>query len=260
MGENVHLERDTADGVAVIRLDRPKVNALSTPMMAELGEICAEVAADDAIRAVVVTGGRKNFAAGADISEFPSYEQASATEFSTMFNNVLLALENLPQVTISAVNGFALGGGLEVAVATDFRMMADDARFGVPEIQLGLIPGGGGTQRLARLAGVTMAKDMVYSGRHVGAEEAVAKGIASSAHDPDELMDAALTKAAEYAKGPAALRMAKRAIMDGLALPLDEAVKVEAEQFGACFATDDCRTGVQSFMENGPGKATFTGR
>ncbi|MEM9519973.1 MAG: enoyl-CoA hydratase/isomerase family protein [Actinomycetota bacterium] len=259
MGENVHLERDAAAGVAVIRLDRPKVNALSSPMMGEIGEICAEVAADQAIRAVVVTGGRKNFAAGADISEFPTYDEASATEFSTMFNTVLLALENLPQVTISAINGFALGGGLEVAVSTDFRMMADDAKIGVPEIQLGLIPGGGGTQRLSRLAGVTMAKDMVYSGRHVGAEEAKAHGIVSSVHAPDELMDAALAQAARYAKGPAALRMAKRAIMDGLALPLDEAVKVEAAQFGACFATDDCRSGVQSFMENGPGKATFTG-
>ena len=260
MGENIHLERDAAAGVAVIRLDRPKVNALNTPMMAELGEVCAEVAADDAIRAVVVTGGRKNFAAGADISEFPSYDQTGATEFSTRFNEVLLALEGLPQVTISAVNGFALGGGLEVAVATDFRMLADDARLGLPEIQLGLIPGGGGTQRLSRLAGVTMAKDMVYTGRHVGAPEAVAAGIASSSHDPDALMDAALAKAEEYARGPAALRMAKRAIMDGLALPLDQAVAVEAEPFGACFATEDCRTGVQSFMDNGPGKATFTGR
>ena len=177
-----------------------------------------------------------------------------------MFNDALLALENLPQVTISAINGFALGGGLEVAVSTDFRMIAEDGRMGVPEIQLGLIPGGGGTQRLARLAGVTMAKDMVYSGRHVSAEEALANKIVSSIHDPDELQDAAIAKAAEYATGPAALRMAKRAILDGLALPLGEAVKVEAEQFGACFATDDCRTGVQSFMENGPGKATFSGR
>ena len=139
-------------------------------------------------------------------------------------------------------------------------MIAEDGRMGVPEIQLGLIPGGGGTQRLARLAGVTMAKDMVYSGRHVGAEEALANKIVSSIHDSDELQDAAIAKAAEFATGPAALRMAKRAILEGLALPLDEAVKVEAEQFGACFATDDCRTGVHSFMENGPGKATFSGR
>ena len=141
-----------------------------------------------------------------------------------------------------------------------FRMMAQDARIGVPEIQLGLIPGGGGTQRLARLAGVTMAKDMVYSGRHVGADEALAHRIVSSIHDPDALLDDALAKATEYAAGPAALRMAKRAILDGLALPLAEAVRVEAEQFGACFATEDNRIGVQSFLENGPGNAEFTGR
>ena len=160
----------------------------------------------------------------------------------------------------SAVGGAIGGGGLEVAVATDFRMIAEDGRMGVPEIELGLIPGGGGTQRLARLAGVTMAKDMVYRGRHVGADEARANKIVSSIHAPADLQDAAIAKAAEYATGPAALRMAKRAILDGLALPLGEAVKVEAEQFGACFATDDCRTGVQSVMETGPGQATVSGR
>ena len=163
MGENIHFEKNVADGVAVIRLDRPKVNALSSDMMRDLHAICDELAVDDTTRAVVVTGGRKNFAAGADISEFPSFTAETAKQFSNMFNNSLLALENLPQVTISAINGFALGGGLEVAVATDFRMIAEDGRMGVPEIQLGLIPGGGGTQRLARLAGVTMAKEMVYS-------------------------------------------------------------------------------------------------
>lgn len=147
-----------------------------------------------------------------------------------------------------------------MALSTDFRMMANDARIGVPEIQLGLIPGGGGTQRLSRLAGVTMAKDMVYSGRHVGAEEALQNHIVSSVHDPDELFDAALAKAGDYANGPAALRMAKRAILEGLHLPLTEAVAFEAEMFGACFATEDGRTGVQSFLENGPGNATFTGR
>lgn len=260
MGENVHLERDAAKGVAVIRLDRPKVNALSTSMMGELGDVCAELERDASVRSVVVTGGRKNFAAGADISEFPSYDPTTATAFSNMFNDVLLALENLPQVTISAINGFALGGGLEVAVATDFRMMADDARIGVPEIQLGLIPGGGGTQRLARLAGVTMAKDMVYSGRHVKADEALAYRIVSSVHDPDALFDEAVEKASGYAKGAASLRMAKRAILDGLALPLAEAVRVEAEQFGACWTTEDNRIGVQSFLENGPGQAEFTGK
>lgn len=260
MGDNVHLELDTATGVAVIRLDRPKVNAISTDMVRDLAAIAAQIGGDDTIRAVVITGGRKVFAAGADISEFPQFDVESARAFSTTFNDSLLAVEQLPQVTISAVNGYALGGGLEVALTTDFRMIAEDGRIGVPEIQLGLIPGGGGTQRLARLAGVTFAKEMVYTGRHVGADEALANGIVSSVHDPDALLEDAIAKAAEYARGPAALRMAKRAILDGLHLPLDEAVRVEAEQFGECFGTEDNTIGVQSFLENGPGKAEFTGR
>ncbi len=260
MGEHVHLEIDNTTGVATIRLDRPKVNAISTDMVNDLGIICAELEHNVDIRAAVITGGPKVFAAGADIEEFPSFDQAAATQFSTTFNNALLAIENLPQITIAAVSGFCLGGGLEVALSTDFRMVSTDARLGVPEIQLGLIPGGGGTQRLARLAGVTMAKEMVYSGRHVRADEALANRIVSSIHEPDDLFDDAFNKAVEYARGPAALRMAKRSILEGLHLPLAEAVAVEATKFGECFATDDCRTGVQSFMDNGPGKATFTGR
>jgi len=260
MGEHVHLERDAATGVAVIRLDRPKVNAISTDMVQDLQAMAGEIADDHSIRAVVITGGRKVFAAGADISEFPSFDTSSAQAFSKTFNDSLMAIEQLPQVTISAVNGYALGGGLEVALTTDFRMIAEDGRIGVPEIQLGLIPGGGGTQRISRLAGVTFAKEMVYTGRHVGAEEALANRIVSSIHDPDALLDDALAKAAEYAKGPAALRMAKRAILDGLHLPLDQAVEVEAQQFGLCFGTEDNTIGVQSFLENGPGKAEFTGR
>lgn len=260
MEDNVHLERDSSTGVAVIRLDRPKVNAISTSMVRNLAAIAAEIADDMTVRAVVITGGRKVFAAGADISEFPEFDVASARAFSNTFNESLLAVEQLPQITISAVNGYALGGGLEVALTTDFRMIAEDGRIGLPEIQLGLIPGGGGTQRLTRLAGVTFAKEMVYTGRHVGAEEALVHGIVSSVHDPDTLLDEAIAKATEYAKGPASLQMAKRAILDGLHLPLTDAVQVEAEQFGQCFGTKDNTIGVQSFLENGPGNAEFTGR
>lgn len=260
MGEHVHFERDTADRVATIRLDRPKVNAISADMVADLGSICAELRDDASVRAVVITGGRRVFAAGADISEFPSFDGPSAQAFSQRFNQSLLAIEQLPQITISAVNGYALGGGLEVALATDFRMAAEDAIFGVPEIQLGLIPGGGGTQRLARVAGVTMAKEMVYTGMHVDAGAAQANRIVSSIHDPDSLYEEAVAKAAQYAAGPAALKQAKEAIMGGLHLPLNEAIEVEAQKFGEAFETEDCTIGVQSFLENGPGKATFTGR
>ncbi len=260
MGEHVHLERNTTDRVATIRLDRPKVNAISADMVADLGDICDELRDDSSIRAVVITGGRKVFAAGADISEFPSFDGPAAHAFSQRFNRSLLAIEQLPQITISAVNGYALGGGLEVALSTDFRMAAKDAKFGVPEIQLGLIPGGGGTQRLARVAGVTMAKEMVYTGVHVDSQTALANRIVSSVHDSDALLDEALAKAAQFAAGPAALRQAKEAIMEGLHLPLDEAIEVEARKFGESFETEDCTIGVQSFLENGPGKATFTGR
>ena len=243
-----------------MRLDRPKVNAINSAMVDAIASICDELRSDAEVRAVVVWGGPKVFAAGADISEFPSLDPASAQAFSLRFNRVLLELERLPQITISAVNGYCLGGGLEVALSTDFRMAAADARLGVPEIQLGLIPGGGGTQRLARLAGVTMAKEMVYTGAHIDAETALANRIVSSVHEPEALYDDALAKAAQYAKGPAALRMAKDAILDGLHLPLAEAVEVESRQWHEVFGTEDCRIGVDSFMQNGPGKADFTGR
>ena len=260
MGEHIRLETDTAPGVATIRLDRPKVNAIDSGMVADLTEICAELAGATDVRSVVVWGGPRVFAAGADIEEFPSFDRAGALDFSHRINAALLALEHLPQITIAAVAGYALGGGLEVALSTDFRMAADNARLGVPEIQLGIIPGGGGTQRLARLAGVTMAKEMVYTGRHIGADEAKTSGIVSSIHDPDSLYDDAVAKAVEYAKGPASLKMAKEAILEGLHLPLAEAVAVEAEKFADAFDTDDARTGIRSFMESGPGKAEFTGR
>jgi len=260
MESDVYLIGDTAPGVATIRLDRPKVNAINVGMVDEIARICARLREDDSIRAVVIWGGPKVFAAGADISEFPSLDPASAQAFSQHFNQVLLGVERLPQITISAVNGYCLGGGLEVALSTDFRMAASDAAFGVPEIQLGLIPGAGGTQRLARLAGVTMAKEMVYTGAHIDAETALAYRIVSAVHDPETLYDEAVAKAAQYAKGPAALRMAKTAILDGLHLPLAEAVEVESRQWFDVFGTEDCRIGVDSFLSQGPGKADFTGR
>ena len=260
MGEHIRLETETAPGVATIRLDRPKVNAIDAGMVTDLTDICADLATDTDVLSVIVWGGPKVFAAGADIEQFPNLDRPGALAFSQRLNAALLAVEHLPQITIAAVAGYALGGGLEVALSTDFRMAADTAKFGVPEIQLGIIPGGGGTQRLARLAGVTMAKEMVYTGRHIGADEAKGAHIVSSIHDPDSLYDDAIAKAIEYAKGPASLRMAKEAILEGLHLPLTEAVALESERFADAFETDDGRIGIQSFLDNGPGKAEFTGR
>jgi enoyl-CoA hydratase/carnithine racemase len=260
MAELVRMETGHRPGVATLRLDRPKLNAFNQQVTDELNEVVAELASRDDIRAVVVWGGPDVFAAGADIKRFQDLSPADAERFSGEVNAAMLAIENLPQITIAAVNGYALGGGMELAMATDFRMAADDATFGQPEIQLGVIPGGGGTQRLPRLVGVTRAKEIVYSGRNVSATEALEIGLVSSLHPAEEVHEAALSAAAGYAAGPAALRMAKRSIMDGLALPLDEAVAQESARFGECFDTDDCRIGVASFFENGPGRATFTGR
>lgn len=256
----VQLERNTDTGVAVVRLDRPKVNAVNEAMLDELGAVCRAVADDDAIRAVVLTGGPRHFAAGADIERFPAFDRDEALAFSQQFNNIALAIEGLPQITVSAINGYALGGGLELALATDFRVAAGDAQLGNPEILLGIIPGGGATQRLARLAGVTKAKDLIYSGRTIGAQEALDCNLISAIFEPDEVQAEALRMAEGYAAGPAALRMAKAAVLAGYHLPLDEAVKIESELFADTFETDDCGIGVQSFLDNGPGKAEFTGR
>ncbi|MDH3753985.1 MAG: enoyl-CoA hydratase/isomerase family protein [Acidimicrobiia bacterium] len=259
MGDLVRLDVDADKRVATVQLDRPPMNALGTDLVIELGEVTAELAASDEVRAVVLWGGPRIFAAGADIKEFPSLDRAGAVELSTRLNDTFLAFENLPQVTVAAVTGYALGGGCELAMAAEFRLAADTAVFGQPEILLGLIPGAGGTQRLTRLVGVTTAKELVYSGRQVTATEAVEIGLASAVHPADAVYDAAVELAATYAAGPAALGLAKRSIMGGLALPLDEAVKVETERFADCFDTDDARAGVQAFIDHGPGNATFTG-
>ena len=258
MGEFVRVE--TSSGVATIRIDRPKMNALNPQMLAELTDAANSISTDGDVRAAVVWGGPRIFAAGADIGGFTGLSPAQARELSRQFNDAFLAVENMPQITVSAVNGYALGGGMELAMATDFRVAASDAVFGQPEILLGVIPGGGGTQRLPRLVGVTRAKEIIYTGRNVYPDEALAIGLISAVHPSEATYDAAVEMAAGYAAGPAALRMAKQAVMDGLPLSLADAVARETEHFGDCFSTDDTAIGVASFLEKGPGKATFTGR
>ena len=258
MNEFVRVE--TGGGVATIRIDRPKMNAINPQMLAELTEAANTVGADSDVRAAVVWGGPRIFAAGADIGGFTGLDPVGASALSRQFNDAFLAVENMPQITVSAVNGYALGGGMELAMATDFRVAASDAVFGQPEILLGIIPGGGGTQRLPRLVGITRAKEIIYTGRNVYPDEALAIGLVSAIHPSEETYDAAVEMAAGYAAGPAALRMAKQAVMDGLPLSLADAVARETEHFGDCFTTDDTAIGVASFLEKGPGKATFTGR
>jgi enoyl-CoA hydratase len=253
----VHVER-RADGVAVLRLDNPKVNALSIEMLRQI-EGAARALIDDPPGAVVVTGGDRVFAAGADISEFGGPDDARRV--GTAFMSALDCVSSIPRATIAAVSGYALGGGCELALACDFRVASDRATFGQPEVLLGIIPGGGGTQRMARLVGPARTKDIVFTGRQVGAEEALAIGLVDRLVPHERLHDEAVAYAAELAGGAVVAQgLAKRAIDRGLDINLKAGVDLEHELFVEVFATDDATIGVASFREHGPGKATFTGR
>ena len=260
MGENVTLEVDGDRRVGTIRIDKPPMNALSRQIWLDIAAAAQEAAERDDVGALIVSGGPKVFAAGADVKEFPDRDYQSTREYGRVLRSSLAALERLPMVTIAAVHGYALGGGCELSMACDFRYAADSAKFGQPEINLGLIPGAGGTQRLPRLVGIARAKDLVFSGRMISAEEALDWGLADRVFPADDLREEALEAAARFAAGPYALRLAKQAIDDGSELPLDQALRLESSLFAECFATDDAAIGIASFIEHGPGKAEFTGR
>ena len=241
----------------MLRLDRPKVNAISPELVSHLLECVDELAAD-LPGAVVVYGGERMFAAGADIARFggPDVMRLIGGGLRRAFD----ALAELPRVSIAAVTGFALGGGCELAMACDLRIAADNARFGQPEILLGVIPGAGGTQRLARLVGPSRAKDIVLSGRQVDADEALRIGLADRVVPAADLLSSALEWAAEFAKGAlTAQAYAKRAVDGGLDGSLASGLTLEQDLFVASFRTDDAGIGVKSFLAQGAGKAEFTG-
>jgi len=255
--ELVRLEID-GDGVALVTLDRPKLNVLSVELLAQLGEAARSLQRPE-VKAVVVTGAGRSFAAGADVDEFGTAEQARIV--TDRFRQTFEDLSAIRRPVIAAVNGFALGGGLEVALACDLRVAGDDARLGQPEIQLGIIPGGGATQRLTRLVGPARAKEMIWSGRQVGAPEALAIGLVDRVVPKDELVDIARAWARELASGAVvAMGIAKRVIGAGLDVPLDEGLELESDGFVEVFDTEDAAAGIANFREHGPGKATFEGR
>jgi enoyl-CoA hydratase/carnithine racemase len=254
----VELVEYTVDGpVALVRLNRPPVNALSAELSRDLLEAFT-LAQDPAVRALVVTG-QPHFAAGADIKGFQAAYDSSVDErLASSLVEAIWALDRLEKPSIAAVHGYALGGGLELAMGADFRFVADDARLGQPEIKLGLIPGAGGTQRLQRLVGFQKAKDIVYSGRQVSADEALTIGLADKVFPSDALLDEALKAAAEWALGPTrALTAAKQALAEGHNRPLAEAMEIEAQAFNDSFWTQDAREGVAAFIQKRP--ANFTG-
>lgn len=259
MGELVLVETDQA--VATIRLNRPPMNALSWALLAELEAAAGQVTADPSVSAVVLYGGERLFAAGADIKEMAEASYVQMTEVSTRLQEALNAIAAIPKPVIAAVTGYALGGGLELALCADFRVLGESARVGQPEILLGLIPGAGGTQRLPRLVGPARAKDLIFSGRFAEATEALAMGLADQVVPDDQVYSAAAGLAARYAGGPAiALAAAKRAIDRGLETDLTTGLEIERASFAGLFATQDARAGMRSFLDNGPGKAVFSGQ
>jgi enoyl-CoA hydratase/carnithine racemase len=259
VGEFVRLE--VADGVGTIRLDRPKMNAINGQLRAELHETAVEARDRADVRAVVLYGGERVFAAGADIKEMEGLSYADMVGWGTQLQEAMKVVAGLPKPVVAAVTGFALGGGFELALTADFRVLGERAQVGVPEILLGVIPGAGGTQRLTRLVGPAKAKDLVFTGRFVKADEALALGIADRVVPDADVYTAAVELASQFTSGPAvALRAAKQAIDQGLELDLDSALRLESALFAGLFATDDQKAGMRSFVDNGPGKAVFTGR
>ena len=259
MGEFVNLETD--GGIGTIRLNRPPVNALNDQVTAEIAQAARAAAGSAEVRAVIIYGGEKAFAGGADIKVMAEAGYDEMALRSGRLHEAMSLVAAIGKPVVAAITGYALGGGLELALAADFRVAGERARVGQPEILLGVIPGAGGTQRLSRLVGPARAKDIVFSGRMVGAAEALQIGLVDQVVPDDSVYQAALDMVRRYASGPAlALRAAKQAIDSGLGVDLATGLEIERVQFAALFGTEDQKAGMRSFLENGPGQATFTGR
>jgi enoyl-CoA hydratase len=259
MAEFVTLE--VSDGIGTIRLDRPPMNALNRQVQEEIRAAAREATVRADIKAVIVYGGEKVFAAGADIKELAELSFVQVSEIIGDLQSALGSIADIPKPTVAAITGYALGGGLELALGADRRIIGDNVKVGTPEILLGIIPGGGGTQRLARLVGPSKAKDIVFTGRFVGPDEALEIGLVDEVVAPDEVYNAARTWASQFTGAASrALAAAKAAIDQGLDTDLDTGLKIEQHVFASLFATADRTIGMESFMANGPGKAEFMGR
>jgi enoyl-CoA hydratase/carnithine racemase len=252
---------EVADGIGTIRLDRPPVNALNDELVASLAAAADAAEADPQVRAVIIYGGEKVFAAGADIKEMAAADYVAMSSRASGLQSALGIVAAIGKPVVAAITGYALGGGLELALAADFRVCGEGAKLGQPEILLGVIPGAGGTQRLPRLIGPSRAKDLVFSGRMVDAAEALSIGLVDRVVPDGSVYEASWELVAQYATGPAvALRAAKQAIDRGLDVDLTTGLALERVHFAALFATEDQREGMRSFIANGPGKAKFKGQ
>jgi len=257
--ENILFGKE--NGIGIVTINRPKVlNALNAATILELDRLFDEIARDDSIHVVIVTGsGEKAFVAGADIAEMASMSAIEGRNWGKLAQAVFNKLENLPQPVIAAVNGFALGGGCELAMACDIRIASEKAKFGQPEVSLGITPGFAGTQRLPRLVGKGRAKELLFSGGMIDAAEAHRIGLANKVVTPEELIAAARDMAGIImSRGPVAVRLCKAAVNEGLDMDLESGMAYEAEVFGLCFATADQKEGMSAFL--GKRKANFVGK
>jgi enoyl-CoA hydratase/carnithine racemase len=256
-----HVRLEVEGGIGTIRIDRPPMNALDSTIQAGLAAAAAEATERRDVSAVVVYGGEKVFAAGADIKEMQGLSYTDMVDRGRALQASFTAIASIPKPTVAAITGYALGGGCELALCCDFRVCGDNAKLGQPEILLGIIPGAGGTQRLPRLVGPSRAKDLIFSGRFVAADEALAIGLVDRVVAPDDVYSAAREMVSRYVGGPAyALRAAKEAVDSGLETDLATGLEIERAAFAALFATEDRAIGMASFVQDGPGKAKFTGR
>ena len=258
--EFVRLE--VADGVGTIRLDRPKMNALNVQVQEEIRTAAAEATDRDDVKAVVVYGGERVFAAGADIKEMADMSYTDMVKRSGALQSAFTAVARIPKPVVAAITGYALGGGCELALCADFRIAADDATLGQPEVLLGVIPGAGGTQRLTRLVGPSKAKDIIFSGRFVKADEALAIGLVDRLVPAESGLRRGRRVGRSSSPAPRRTRCERprRASTAGLEVDLETGLEIERQQFSSLFATTDRTIGMRSFIDMGPGKAEFEGR
>ncbi len=245
------IKYEVSDGTGTITINRPDVlNALNMQVLAEMLSAIGEASADEEVKVLMLTGAGRSFIAGADIAQMNGFGTQDGLRFGDLGHSVLLALETMDKPVVAAVNGFALGGGTEVSLGCDFIYASTKAKFGQPEVSLGIIPGFGGTQRLARTVGMNKARELIYTGEVIDAQEAKRIGLVADVFEPDELMDKVKEKIDLLkTKGPLAIAAAKRVMNKGVDLTLDSALEFEKQAFSALFGTEDQTEGMTAFIE-----------